>query len=307
LWDTILAGKVWRGEVINRRKDGTLYTEEMTITPVIQSDGSLTNFIAIKQDITERKRAEEALAEAHQQALEANRLKTQLLTNVSHDLRTPLGAILGFAEMLRAGVFGEATQKQKEAAGEIIDSSNQLMTFVDNLIGQAQFETGKIVLKVKSFDPRELFAPLQATAGTLAKKKGVQLEYEIDEQLPKVLFGDLYWLRQIVANLINNAVKFTDQGAVKVRLHQPDAQHWAIQVADTGIGIPEEDQAAIFEAFRQVDGSTTRRHGGSGLGLAIVQELTTLMDGKIELNSAIGKGSTFTITLPLIRSEENSA
>jgi PAS domain S-box-containing protein len=304
LWETICSGKVWRGEMINRRKDGSLYHEEMTITPLAEPGGTISHFIAIKQDITERKRAEEELFKAHQQALEANRLKTQLLANVSHDLRTPLGAIMGFADMLHSGVYGPVNAEQSAVATEIVDSANQLLAFVNNLISKAQIETGKIVLHAAPFDPNELADVGRSAASLLAAKKGLALEVIVDQDLPRRIHGDLYWLRQIVSNLVNNAVKFTDQGIVAVRLFQVNADYWAIQVADSGIGIPQEAQPTIFEAFQQVDGSATRKHSGSGLGLAIVKELTVLMGGKIDLQSATGAGSTFTITLPFIEEEK---
>ena len=306
LWDTILAGRVWRGEMMNRRKDGRYYHEEMTITPLTTPDGTRSHFIAIKQDISARKYAEEALRLAHQEAVEANRMKTQLLANVSHDLRTPLGAIMGFADMLRSGVYGELKADQSQAAGEIMDSANQLLVFVNNLIGQAQLETGRIVLKNRPFAAAELIEAAHTTGGMLAAKKGLALECEVAPDLPQPLPGDVYWLRQVVLNLVNNAVKFTEQGSIKVRLYRADPETWAIQVADTGVGIPAEAQSRIFEAFEQVDGSATRKYGGSGLGLAIVKQLTSLMGGRIELQSEPGRGTTITVCLPLANSQESN-
>jgi len=297
LWQTITAGKVWRGELINRRKDGSEYYEEMTITPLIQQpEGKITNYIAIKQNISNRKKSEEELILAHQEAIEANRMKTQLLANVSHDLRTPLGAIMGYSEMLEKGFFGEVNAEQKNAASEILDSSNQLLAFVNNLIGEAQIETGRLVIRPAVFKPAEFVAGAQSIAGFAIKKKKLIFEVEIVPELPDKIYGDVYWLKQILLNLINNATKFTEIGMIKVRLFLADADHWAIQVTDTGPGIPKEAQQMIFEAFRQVEGNT---RGGSGLGLSIVSQLTTLMNGKIELQSEIGKGSSFTVVLPL--------
>ena len=297
LWQTISAGKVWRGELINRRKDGSEYYEEMTITPLIeQPEGKITNFIAIKQNISNRKKSEEDLLQAHQEAIEANRMKTQLLANVSHDLRTPLGAIMGYSEMLEKGVFGEVNAEQKNAASEILDSSNQLLAFVNNLIGEAQIETGRLVIRPAIFKPAEFVAGAQTIAGFAIKKKNLKFVVEIDPDLPEKILGDAYWLKQILLNLINNATKFTENGSIKVCLLLADQNHWAIQVSDTGAGIPKEAQQMVFEAFRQVEGNT---RGGSGLGLSIVSQLTTLMNGKIELQSEIGKGSSFTVVLPL--------
>lgn len=298
LWDTITSGNVWRGEIINRRKNGSFYYEEMTITPLSRQGGEITHFIAIKQDITERKHVEKQLALAHERALESNRLKTQLLANVSHDMRTPLGAIIGYSDMLQTGIFGEVNSSQKSAISDIQDSSSQLLLFVNNLIGQAQFETGNILIKPKPFLVNDLIEDCKASVGLLVKRKGLLMVYDIDLALPAKLNGDLYWLRQIILNLVNNAVKFTPQGSVKLRLYQPDSAHWAIEVSDTGIGISEDIQEVVFEPFRQGEGVTPRGSGGSGLGLAIVKELVILMGGQINLQSAPNEGSVFTIVLP---------
>ncbi len=298
MWQTITSGNVWHGELINRRKDGREYYEEMTITPLIQSqDGKITNYIAIKQDITNRKRSEEELRLAHQEAVEVNRMKTQLLANVSHDLRTPLGAIMGYSEMLETGIFGQLNAEQKDAASEILDSSNQLLAFVNNLIGQAQIETGRLVVRPALFKPVELIDGIRSIVGFAIKKKGLKFEVDISPELPQQICSDPYWVKQILVNLLNNATKYTEEGTVKVRLSLADPENWAIQVMDTGPGIPKEAQQMIFEPFRQVEGNS---RSGSGLGLSIVNQLVTLMKGTIELSSEVGKGSTFTIILPLM-------
>ena len=216
LWETILAGKVWRGELVNRRKDGAFYHEEMTITPLIENEKT-THFIAIKQDVSERKYAEAQLRQAHEQALDANRLKTQLLASVSHDLRTPLGVIMGYAEILQTGALGKVNSNQKDAAAEILDSANRLLVFVNNLIGQAQIETGRVIIRPNVFQPIELTEGIKSIVGFMAKKKGIVFETEIDPSLPKQIRADPYWLRKILHNLVNNALKFTEKGSVKVR------------------------------------------------------------------------------------------
>lgn len=299
LWKTIATGNVWRGELVNRRKDGSHYDEEMTITPMVQRDGIISHYIAIKQDISKRKEAEAALQRAHQEAVEANRLKTQLLANVSHDLRTPLGAVIGYAEMLQTGAFGKMQDEQVQAANEILDSANQLLRFINNLIGQAQLETGKVILHDRPFEPAMLIETIRASVSYHAAKKGLNLSFEVDPALPTELIGDDYWLQQILLNLVNNAIKFTDKGGVTVRLFPRDEERWVVQVQDTGIGIPEEYREKIFSAFEQVDGTRTRKGGGSGLGLSIVKQLADMMKGQIELESQAAEGSTFTIILPM--------
>ncbi len=297
LWNTILKGKVFRGEMVNRRKNGELYWEHISIAPVKNEKGEITHFVAVKEDITERKRLEEALQKARDEALQASKLKTQLLGNVSHDMRTPLGGIVGYTEMLLEEAFGPINEKQRQALMRIFQSAQQLIDFTNDLLNQAELESGRIRLHVSKFDPRELLKVIPSSAA-IAEAKGIHIHTEIDPQLPERVTGDPYWLRQILANLLSNAVKFTEEGDIWVRLRAEDGDHWAIEVEDTGPGIPEDAQKYIFEPFRQVDGSATRRHKGSGLGLSIVKQLVDLMHGEIQLESKLGKGSKFTVILP---------
>ncbi len=250
-------------------------------------------------DITRRKQSEQALREARDQALEASRLKTQLLANVSHDLRTPLNAILGYTEMLQEGVYGPMSDDQQEAMAEIIDSTGELLNFINNLLDQAQIKAGKLALNVSPFTPSDLLDNLQSALGVVAHSKGLALTGDVAPDVPDTLWGDPHRIQQVLGNLISNALKFTEEGSVHVGIYQPNPEHWAVAVTDTGPGIPPEAQSYIFEAFRQVDGSETRAHAtGSGLGLSIVAELTHLMGGEVTLTSQEGQGSTFTINLP---------
>jgi signal transduction histidine kinase len=271
---------------------------EKLTTQIERADGLNAKCVA---EIAHRKRAEEALTQAHHQALEASRLKSRLLANVSHDLRSPLGSILGFTEMLQEGVYGPLSERQHTAMTDIAGSTEQLLNFVNNLLGQAQIESGKVVLNVKPFALNDLLETVSSTTKVVAQSKGLKLISEVaPDILPVTLSGDLYWLRQIVVNLVSNAVKFTDQGTVKIRAYRADENYWAIQVSDTGRGIPAEAQSYIFDSFRQVDETVTSEYQtGSGLGLSIVKQLTTLMGGKVTLTSEVGQGSTFTVLLPL--------
>ena len=305
LWQTIAGGDVWQGELSNRKKNGELYWEHATISPVKDEDGNVTHYLAIKDDITQRKKLEADLARARDEALAASRLKTQLLANVSHDMRTPLGSILGYTEMLQEGIYGELTEGQKAATANIITSTGQLLRFINDLLNQAQIETGRIVLKQYPFEPARLLDALDSSVGAFVQAKGLQLLSEVSPDLPDRLIGDSYWLRQIISNLVSNAVKFTEEGVVKVSLSRQDEDYWAIEVSDTGTGIARKDQRAVFDAFQQVEGTTVKAKGiGSGLGLSIVKELTMLMGGTIELTSEEGRGSTFTVLLPVITEQE---
>ncbi len=240
------------------------------------------------------------LEAANERLKELDRLKSRFVSMVSHELRTPLNAIQGFAEMIEAGIYGPIEEKQENALDRIIANAKRLLGIVNELLDQARMEAGQVVLKITSFSPAELTDDFHSTMDVLAENKGLTLTTEITPNMPAMLHGDRERLHQIVVNLVNNALKFTEEGGIHVRLHRPDVEHWAIDVTDTGAGIPKDAQAYIFEPFRQVDGSETRTHKGVGLGLSIVKQLTELMGGEITIESEVGQGSTFTVVLPLI-------
>ena len=271
---------------------GNPLTFSLRTTSVLDQRGKRNGRILLISDITEQKQARE-------QMLEASRLKSQLLANLGHDLRSPLGAIIGYAEMLKDGSFGPMSENQEKASSEILDGATQLLSFINNLVGQAQIETGKIILREYPFDVQEIVGPLLSTLNFHAHKKGLTLVEYIDPALPKILVGDQFWLRQIVMNLVHNAVKFTEKGSVTVRFVKRGTDHWAVQVVDTGIGIPLEAQKRVFEAFEQVNSMENSKQSGFGLGLSIVAKLASIMNGKIELESEAGKGCMFTVVLPL--------
>lgn len=271
---------------------GEILIFRMRTTSIIDQNGRRNGRVLLITDVTEQKRATEQVAEA-------SRLKSQLLASFGHDLRSPLGAIIGYTEMIKDGSFGVVTPEQDKGCAEVLDSANQLLSFINNLVGQAQMETGKIILKEFPFDVEEVIGPLLSTLNFHAHKKGLALVEYIDPALPKKMAGDQFWLRQIVLNLVHNAVKFTEKGSVAVRFIKINETHWAIQVVDTGVGIPEDAQKRVFEAFEQVSSVQASKQGGFGLGLSIVAKLTSVMGGHIELNSEAGKGSTFTVILPL--------
>lgn len=253
----------------------------------------------VAQRTRELSQANEQLTAANERLKELDRLKTMFLSTVSHDLRTPLGAILGFAEMLEAGVYGPLSEKQEGAMQRIVDNAGRQMNLVNDLLDQARMEAGQLSLEVTSFAPAELLDGLLADMNALVQAKGLELTSHIASDVPATLSGDPRRLLQILTNLVGNAIKFTEQGGVHVRLYLPDKAHWALEVSDTGPGIPEEAQDYVFDPFRLVDSSITRKHGGIGLGLAIVKRLTNLMGGEVILESEVGRGSTFTVVLPL--------
>jgi signal transduction histidine kinase len=236
---------------------------------------------------------------------EVERLKSTFVAIVSHELRTPLNAILGYAEMFKEAVYGPMNDKQVNMAERIMKNTQRLLGLINDLLDQAQMEAGKLTIQMAPVRPAELLDNLHSVMDQSAHDKNLRLTSEIDDNLPEVLNGDGARLQQILLNLVNNGIKFTEQGTVHVRLFSPYRDRWGIEVSDTGAGIPESELPYIFDTFRQVEGTATRVHGGFGLGLSIVKQLVNLMNGDIKVKSGIGAGSTFTITLPLVIPEEN--
>lgn len=240
-----------------------------------------------------------ALNSRLQQALEADKIKSQLLRNVSHELRTPLAAIDGYAQLLDEEAYGPISNEQKDTVQKIRINTTQLQGMVNNLLDGAQIEQGKLSIRYSTFAIADLVKTTLSALDILAKNKGLQLTSKIEKDVPPTLVSDELRLKQILFNLTSNALKFTEKGSVHVRAYMPDRTHWALEVVDTGIGIPAEAQQLIFKSFWQVDSSATRKYRGSGLGLSIVQQLTELMGGKVDVKSELGKGSTLTVIFPL--------
>jgi len=266
---------------------------------IIREADLIVGFQAVARDITTIKRAQEALSLARDQAQQASRFKSDLLARVSHELRTPLFGILGYAELLRDNAMGPVSKDQKRALETIVESSDYLTTMINELMDQAQIEAKKLVLQFSQCSPGELLQNLEEMMSVLAQKRGLTLRTILDPNVPVTVHGDPQRLRQILINLVANAIKFTKQGEVCVRIFLSDPTHWTIQVSDTGIGIREEVQDTIFEPFWKVSHSLTRDNRGIGLGLSITKQLIDLMDGKITLDSKLEKGSTFTVTFPI--------
>jgi signal transduction histidine kinase len=260
----------------------------------------------LQGDIEARIKIEQALAEARDEALEASRLKTELLAKVSHELRTPLGAILGYTELLKEGIYGRLLDQQEGVSDEIIKSTHYLTSLVNELLDQAQLETGRLRLQLEPFAVREMIDQVESKMKVLAQAKGLSLQVTVAADVPDTILGDSNRLQQILVNLISNAIKFSHMGSVAVTIYCLEPARWAMQVADTGIGIPDDARDYIFDPFRQVDGSLTRKYTGAGLGLSIVKQLTSLMGGQITFESQVGQGTTFNVQFPLPLIEKKS-
>ncbi len=259
-------------------------TLAISVAPVRIASGETIGKVAVFHDFTRE--------------AEVDRMKSDFVAMVSHELRTPLNSILGYADMLREGVYGKLEVRQVGIVERVMANTNKLLTIVNDLLDQAQIEAGRLSFHNRHFQPSELVDNVKSVMDGLVQSKNLKLNVSVADTMPSLLFGDPQRLNQILVNLTNNAVKFTDQGTISVRIYLVDAEHWAMEVSDTGTGIAPEAQRYIFEPFRQVDMEVTRRPGGIGLGLSIVKRLTNMMQGEICLSSQVGVGSTFTVILP---------
>jgi PAS domain S-box-containing protein len=424
LWQTILSGRVWRGEITNCRKDGFLVIEEQTITPVRGADGAISHFIGIRQDVTERKRIEEALRQsevyfrslienasdlvaifgadaavryaspsyervlgyhadelvgrntfelvhpddravvaqsiawavqtpghttelvfraqhkdgswrvleavgssmlghpavkgivvnsrdvtdrkqaevelqrAKAEAESANRFKSEFLANMSHEIRTPLNGVIGMTELV---LDTPLSAEQREHLQMAKDSADALLSVINDILDFSKIEAGKLDFEHNQFDVRDCLNSTRTALAVPARRKGLELRCDIGPDIPARLVGDTGRLRQVLINLVGNAIKFTEHGEVSVRVtaQKPlpvGCVELQFSVHDTGIGIPRDKQAAIFNAFEQADGSTTRRYGGTGLGLSICVRLVAMMGGRLWVESEPGQGATFYFT-----------
>jgi PAS domain S-box-containing protein len=264
-------------------------TLSVTSAPVNDTLGANIGTVAVFRDYTHE--------------AEVERMKDTFLAIVSHELRTPLNAILGYAEMIKEAIYGPVNEKQIRASDRIMTNSRRLLDIVSDLLDQGRMEAGKLALHVRPFRPADLIENVHGVMDKIAADKSLALTSELDPGLAAFISGDIARLQQILVNLINNSVKFTEKGSVHVYLRGNDEHTWSMEVRDTGIGIPEAEIPTIFEAFRQVDSTATRKYGGFGLGLSIVKQLTELMEGHIVVTSTLGEGSCFIVTLPLVQAE----
>ena len=258
----------------------------ISYAPVAEDEGKVSGGVMVFRDFT---------SEA-----ELDRMKSAFVSMASHELRTPLNAILGYSDMLTTGVVGDLNQKQSEILMRVMANGRRMLGLVNNLLDQAQMEAGRLEISAYPLRIDNLVSDVISTLRVLAEQKSLDLGYVVEEDVPRELISDPQRITQIVMNLVGNAIKFTEKGEVSIRIFRPDPANWAIAVKDTGVGISKDAQEYVFETFQQAHKDPlTRREQGSGLGLSIVKQLATLMDGDVSLTSEVGKGSTFTVTLPL--------
>ena len=296
LWKTILSGRIWRGEFQNRKKNGELFWETAVISAILNDEGVVTNFVAVKEDITEQKQYLNELIAAKEKAEESDRLKSAFLANISHEIRTPMNGILGFSELLKEPHL--SGKKQSGYIDLIQQSGERMLNLINDLIDISRIEAGETILQLSETPVNKLLYDLNDFFKPDADKKGLHLTFSTG--LPdnnSIIETDSGKLSQILTNLVQNSLKFTSSGGIDVGYTRKD-RFLEFYVIDSGIGIPVEMKAKIFDRFHQVDNSLTRHHEGSGLGLSISEAYVAMLGGTIRVESVAGRGSAFFFTLP---------
>ena len=312
LWDTLTSGEIWVGEVLNRKKDGTLYWELVSMSGIRDADGTILHCVGVMEDITERKRQEEATAretaaarrrstvleEENRRVLEESRLKGSFLANMSHEFRTPLGAITGFAELLHEGRVGHLSEDHQQIIGNILSSARHLAQIVNDVLDLAKIDAGKISFRPEPIDVAQTVHEVRDVLQTLTDRKHLRFMTRIDRRLGQIEV-DPVRLKQVLYNYLSNAIKFTPEaGQITIVFAPCGLDMFRLAVRDTGIGIAPAAIAQLFTEFTQLDNHITPLEKGTGLGLALTKRIVEAQGGTVGVRSTLGKGSTFFAVLP---------
>ncbi|MDF1876784.1 response regulator [Sulfurimonas sp. SAG-AH-194-L11] len=306
MYADISNGIVWHDEIKNIDKSGNEYWVDTTIVPFVDDNAKITSYIAIRTDITQKKNDELALIEAKIVADESVKVKSEFFASMSHEIRTPMNGIIGMLGLL---LNSELEETQHHQAYLAQTSAKALLNLINDILDFSKFEANKLELEYKSFNIRDEFGDFAEAIAFKAQEKGIDVILDVKDVGVQTIVADEYRIRQILNNLVSNAIKFTDNGYVLItvsllELSEEEARLY-IFVEDTGIGIPQEKIRSLFDSFSQVDSSTTRKYGGTGLGLAIVQKLVEIMDGKVDVSSVEGEGSKFSVEIAVRLDKES--
>lgn len=302
LWKTIAQGKDWVGEFINRKKDGSFFWERAYLSPIADESGRIVNYVAVKEDITDEKKAQKALSDALTRAEDATRAKSDFLANMSHEIRTPMNAVIGLSHL---ALSTDSKTKQRDYITKISMSAKSLLNIINDILDFSKIEAGRLHLEEISFSFSGLMDEIVSVFKSQFSAKGLEFGLSLPADIPGTLVGDPVRLTQVINNLLSNAMKFTETGSVDLHAEivgideKEETLRLSCSVSDTGIGMSADQVKDIFNKFSQADTSTTRKYGGTGLGLAICKQILELMDGDIRVESEPGKGSRFVFDVKL--------
>lgn len=312
MWKTVANGQTWHGEVCNRHKSGSLYWVNTSISPIRDADENIIGYCAVRNDITDIKRTQVALAEAREAADAASKSKSEFLANMSHEIRTPLTAILGYTDLLREEEQLPEDRRQ-DTVLTIRRAGEHLLTVINDILDLSKIEAGKLSIETVETPLLEVIKDVDHLMRARAKEKGINLELRMIGTVPDQIMSDPTRLRQILMNLVGNAIKFTEFGRVQISVEADEGiggqtkSLLQIRIDDTGVGMTKEQADRLFQPFSQADTSVTRRFGGTGLGLTICRRLAGLMGGRIWLEETEpDAGSTFAIELPMVEANEST-
>ncbi|MEY8842127.1 ATP-binding protein, partial [Cribrihabitans sp. XS_ASV171] len=295
----IAEGRPFRGEIMNVTKEGREIWMETNLAPVLDDSGAPEMMVAVERDVTAARSHAEQMATAREAAEEGARVKAEFLATMSHEIRTPLNGVIGMVDLLSQT---NLDAEQRQYAATIGNSARALLTIINDVLDLSRLDAHKMTLHPVDFDVEECCTETVRLLEPQARAKGLTMTLKRNGPLPRLVHGDDGRLRQVLINLIGNAVKFTDRGGVTLEVSaEPAPGGWllVLRVVDTGIGIPSDKLDEIFDRFSQADATTTRHYGGTGLGLTISQELVHLMGGRITVESSLGEGSCFSLRIPL--------
>ncbi len=297
LWNSITEGKIWSGELYNRKKNGELFWESISISPIKNDDNRITHFVAVKEDITRKKEIEFELKRSMEIAEESSRLKSSILANVSHELRTPMTGILGMSQILSEELRDE---NLKQFVWKIQKSGERLMTTLNSIMDLSEIESNSSLLDITEYNIGRSIRSVLTQYEKYALDKNLYFNYTVKNKNITALVDEKF-MNQIIINLVDNAIKYTDTGGIEIIIDskEEDNKTFAVlKVKDTGIGIAPENKDVIFQEFRQASEGISRRYEGTGLGLTLVKKMVELMNGKIEFESKVREGSVFSIIVP---------